>query len=327
MQQTPRKDYVRLHEPNPHWQRMKQILSVHPEIKQLFGPTPSTAIYAISLILLQFLLAYWAPTQAWWLFALITYFIGATINHSLYVVTHELTHNLVFTHPWQNRLFALVVNGPLFFPSAMPFFKYHMLHHTHQSEFNYDADLASKKEADWIGNSFARKALALFFFSFVQGTLRPSRLKNVKFWDTWTLLNFLTQAAWLIGLYFLFGGMGLLYLFLSTLFALGIHPMGGRWIQEHYLVKEGQETNSYYGPLNKFCFNMGYHNEHHDFMKVPWSKLPKVRAMAPEFYNNLFYYRSWLGCLKRFIFSHHTTFYDRIVRYDQKGEGNPPKQS
>ena len=59
------------------------------------------------------------------------------------------------------------------------------------------------------------------------------------------------------------------------------------------MFREGQETYSYYGPLNKLSFNMGYHNEHHDFPQVPWSRLPAVRAAAPEFYDHLYHHRSW----------------------------------
>lgn len=43
------------------------------------------------------------------------------------------------------------------------------------------------------------------------------------------------------------------------------------------LLRPGQETYSYYGPLNRVCFNMGYPNEHHDLTTIPWSKLPRVR--------------------------------------------------
>lgn len=310
----PRHDYVYSRNANPHMQRNRDILKNHPEIKELFGVTPVTAFYAILLIAIQLLLAVYLRHSPWWLLLPISYFIGGTINHALFVILHECTHNLVFKKPIWNRVMALIVNFPQFFPSSMQFFKYHMLHHTNQSEFDYDADLAGKPEAAWIGNSRMKKLFAIFLFSFVQGMVRPSRLKKVKFYDKWFFINVLTQFSFLIIFYLLTGWGALFYLFLSTIFALGLHPMGGRWIQEHYIVREGQETNSYYGPLNKLCFNMGYHNEHHDFMKVAWSRLPKAKAMAPEFYDNLFYYDSWIWSLKRFIWDKNPTFFDRIVR-------------
>ena len=64
--------------------------------------------------------------------------------------------------------------------------------------------------------------------------------------------------------------------------SVGLHPLGARWIQEHYLVFEGQETSSYYGPLNVVALNVGHHNEHHDFPSVPWNRLPAIRRSAPE---------------------------------------------
>lgn len=64
------------------------------------------------------------------------------------------------------------------------------------------------------------------------------------------------------------GTRGLLYLFLSLWFGYGFHPAAMHFIQEHYTVTDGQETYSYYGGLNKWFLNIGYHNEHHDFTKV-----------------------------------------------------------
>ncbi len=62
------------------------------------------------------------------------------------------------------------------------------------------------------------------------------------------------------------------------------------------------------------AFNVGYHNEHHDLMMVAWSRLPRVRAAAPEFYAPLHAHRSWTRLLLRFIFDPRLSLHSRRLR-------------
>jgi sphingolipid delta-4 desaturase len=71
---------------------------------------------------------------------------------------------------------------------------------------------------------------------------------------------------------------------------------------------------SYYGPLNRMCFNVGYHNEHHDLVTVPWPRLPRIRSIAPEFYDSLHAHQSWTKLLLRFLGDRRITLFSRAVR-------------
>jgi sphingolipid 4-desaturase/C4-monooxygenase len=113
------------------------------------------------------------------------------------------------------------------------------------------------------------------------------------------------------------------YLLFSLCMGLGIHPLGARWIQEHYTATSDQETFSYYGPLRFVQLNVGCHNEHHDFPGIPWNRLHLLRQIAPESYSNLRCHQSLSRLLFDFVWHGVPGIQDRIIRSAGKG-ATPP---
>jgi sphingolipid delta-4 desaturase len=307
-------DYIRVTTDDPHLDRGRRLLEAHPELRELAGPMPASALWVVGLAALQCAVAIAVGNQPWWIWLPTAYIVGATIDHALWVLVHDCAHNLVLGSRAGNRLVALTANLPLVFPAAMSFCKYHLLHHRHLGDLDFDADLPGPVECRTIGDSSWAKAAWLASFAVVQGVIRPNRLKNVRLIDRWTIANALVQIAAVAAFVAWAGWQPLAYLIASTLFAVGFHPLGARWIQEHYIFEPGQETYSYYGPLNRVAFNVGYHNEHHDLVSIPWARLPLVRSTAPEFYDPLHAHRSWTRLLFAFLRDRRVTLFSRIVR-------------
>jgi sphingolipid delta-4 desaturase len=298
----------------PHRDRTKTILRSHPEIRELIGPNPTTFWWTLGIVLAQVGLAAFVATRPWWVVFAVAYGLGAFANHALFVMIHECAHKLVFKRKVANILAGLLADVPLFFPSSYSFQKYHLKHHAFQGVYELDADLPNRWEARLVGHSVVGKALWLLFYPFFQ-MLRPYRLKEIAVIDAWTLTNLATQilvnaTAWIV-----LGPKAVAYFALSLFFSIGLHPLGARWIQRHYLTSDGtQETFSYYGLLNRLAFNVGYHNEHHDFPSVPWNKLPRIKQAVPEVYDRLDAHRSWTRLLFRFLFDRKLSLFSRIIR-------------
>lgn len=289
----------------PHAARRREMLAKYPQVKKLYGPCPKTKYACGAMVLVQLGLCYLLRDAPWWAVFVAAYAVGGVINQSLLLAIHELSHNLAFKRPLHNRLFGFFVNLPIGIPVSAAFREYHLMHHTHQGVDGIDTDIPTPTEARllkgrvfkllWlIGQGLAYGLRPLFMMP-----LRPNR---------WMLANFVIQAAFDIALYHFWGAKALAYLPLSTLIVMGLHPIAGHYISEHYVVAPPQETYSYYGPLNKIAFNVGYHNEHHDFPYIAGSRLPELRALAPEYYENLVHHTSWTRVL-----------WDYLVRDDIDG--------
>jgi sphingolipid 4-desaturase/C4-monooxygenase len=307
-------DFVRVTGREPHYERTRRLLETHPEVRELVGTEPRTAWAIIGIVAAQLGAAWLLRDQAWWVIIIAAYAFGAFADHALWTLIHECTHNLVLRKSSENSLLQILANVPILVPAAIAFRRYHLLHHNHQGDEALDADLPSPLEARLVGNGTIRKAVWLALY-FVAQLLRVPVLRRVKLVDQWYVANVAVQVVFVPALVLAWGWTSFAYLLLSSVLAVGLHPVGARWIQEHYLtIPGGQETFSYYGPLNRVAFNVGYHNEHHDLMRVPWTRLPKLRAAAPELYDGLHYHTSWTRLLLRFVFDPTIGLHSRAVR-------------
>jgi len=311
-------DFHYSNEAEPHIQRTKDILKKYPEIKKLMGRNPNTIWYILGVVALQFTIAYFVKDQAWWVILITAYAIGAFCNHSLFVLIHECTHNMVFKSKTLNMWSGIICDLPNAFPTSVGFRKYHLKHHAFQGNHDLDADLPGFNEAKLIGNGTIGKAIWLLFFPIFQ-VVRTARFKEIKFADKWTWINLITVVVFDIAVLLTFGPYVLMYFIASFFFSVGLHPLGARWIQEHFLVAAPQETYSYYGWLNKLSFNVGYHNEHHDFSYVPWNNLPKIKAIAPEYYETLVYHTSWTKLWLHWLWDSNLSLYSRTLRNNRGG--------
>ncbi len=313
MMSSKARDFSYSSAPEPHRERTKLILEKHPEIRKLIGRNPFSFIIILFVLLLQISVAVFVSDKAWWLALILAYAIGAFANHTMFVLVHEAAHNMIFKNRTLNFVSGILADLPNVVPSSVSFKSYHLKHHTYQGDYYRDADLASKWEAKIIGNSFFGKMIWELLFPFFQA-FRPPRLKGIQFMNGWTLINWIVVFLFDAAIIYLLGWTSFLYLVLSFFFSIGFHPLGARWIQEHYLINPPQETYSYYGPINIVALNVGYHNEHHDFQSVPWNNLPKIKKMAPEFYDNLHYHKSWIKLWLKFLFDKNLSLYSRMVR-------------
>jgi sphingolipid delta-4 desaturase len=310
--QTSKDDFIWSLTEEPHASRRKLILEKHPEVKKLFGHEPLTKYIVAGLVALQLTAAYLLRDMTWtWQFWVTAYIVGGTATQALFLAIHEITHNLGFKSFNNNKYLAFLANLPIAIPYSTAFKGYHLEHHKYQGLEGVDTDLPTKFEGIFLSNVLGKVFFATFQILFY--AVRPMVVKQQEF-SKWHALNWAIVFSFDALVISQFGFGPIWYFLISDLLAGSLHPCAAHFIAEHYVFTGETETYSYYGPLNMLTFNVGYHNEHHDFPNIAWSNLPKLKAMCPEFYDNLPYHKSWTLVLWKFISDPNVSTWNRVKR-------------
>ena len=281
-----------------------------------------------------------SPVLSFW-FVFTAYAIGATANQNLFLAIHEISHNLAFKTPLANRVFAIFANLPIGIPYSAAFRvsvewmidqtailiveqPYHLTHHKSLGVDGLDTDLPTALEAFCLDSVLGKAFFCTFQILFY--ALRPMMVYKLPVTQL-HLYNILAQTLFDCLLVRYAGAASLMYLLMSSFFAGSLHPCAGHFIAEHYVFDRQPksartsgnllpipETFSYYGPLNKLTYNVGFHNEHHDFPAVPWTRLPALHEIAMEFYADLPLHKSWIWVIWQFIWDKEVGLWCRVKR-------------
>ncbi|KAJ5745406.1 hypothetical protein N7520_010588 [Penicillium odoratum] len=328
----------------PHRSRRQAIIKAHPEVTKLCGPEPLTKYVVLGVVSLQLTCAYLLRNTSMldWKFLVTAYVIGATSNQNLFLAIHEISHNLAFRSPLANRMLAIFANLPIGLPYSAAFRPYHLTHHKSLGVTGLDTDLPTAFEAFVLNSVLGKTFFCTFQILFY--AVRPMFIYSPPF--TYIhLINLVVQLSFDYFLARISGSWTPVFYFLASAFLAGsLHPCAGHFIAEHYFfsrVKTGgteslselrtkpatkstkpsplddlapPETYSYYGPLNILTYNVGLHNEHHDFPAIPWTRLHKLKEIASEFYDPLPCHRSWVWVIWTFILDKDVGLWCRVKR-------------
>lgn len=294
-----------------HVTRSKQILKDHPEIKQYFGNYPLSVIPILALVALQWSMAWLVRDLSWWQIGLISLFIGQFILHSLAVFVHEAAHNLVFKGKFGSALTLFLIDlGSLSFGKSLTYIGIHgKSHHRYLNEYDRDYEWWDKKRSEFL-TSHAVWRIAETILHLLPGgvvvadlildifvPVEPRTIESAHQPLYLKVLLLTTSISLYAIAWYFISWQAFLYLFWSLTLMVGNWGVTfkGQSIAEHH-INGDRKTYSTYHWTNLLFFNTGYHDEHHTFANIAWIHLPKVKAIAPEYFTNEnpdSYFRLW----------------------------------
>lgn len=301
-----------------HNEMRKAALAAHPELADLSGPQPLTVLALPVLLVLHWSIAWLVSDLPVWVIGLTAFLVGQLVYHSAASLIHETCHKLVFREARPKLAFDLGLEFILTsYGKQLTYQHQHVTsHHPFVGDYDNDyehEDLCALQARFAIGRTHPTlqkllTALTLFLHALPLGSVfvadkilpplyakasgRPVNDPQPRFTGTsataaemrpYIVVSVLSNVIMLL----LLGPWALLYHLWSLSFFLGKLGISnlGQSLTEHPGDDDVNPTRSTYGPINWLLFNTGYHNEHHSFPNVPWTRLPTLRRVAPEVFH------------------------------------------
>ncbi|WP_243612407.1 fatty acid desaturase [Shimia aestuarii] len=300
-----------------HNDMRRAALKAHPELADLSGPEPRTALALPILFAIQWGIAWAVSDGGLLLVGLTAFLIGQIVYHSAASLIHETCHKLVFRGDRAKLAFDLGLEAILTsYGKQLTYQHQHVTSH-HPFVGDYERDYEHEDICALQARQHVRRThpvtqrlltlLTLFLHALPLGfMLGDAILPRLYAWasgrpvadpvDRFTgtrpdgrdmrpfiAVSLISNLAMLA----LLGPWALLYHLWSLSFFLGKLGISnlGQSLSEHPGTDDENPTRSTYGPLNLILFNTGYHNEHHSFPNVPWTRLPDLHRIAPDVFH------------------------------------------
>ncbi len=295
----------------------RTVLAQHPELKALSGPDARTALAIPGILAVHWTTAWLVSDAPVLVIFLVALCFGQFVMHSAGSLVHETAHKLIFRERLPKLAFDLGLESILTSFSHQLTYQHHHVTSHHTQLGNYLRDYEHEDVCGYVARrtfrhdhpvvqrclTIATLAISLLPLGFVVAEKIPAyivkrhskrALYDVKRWFNSTQPSrrdrqvFIAASIASLGVqYLLLGPWGVLYHLWSVSIFEGRcgFTNHGQSLSEHYGDDRETPTHSRYWWGNPLLFNTGYHNEHHTFPNVPWSRLPKLTQAAPDMFS------------------------------------------
>jgi len=307
----------------------KQAVKAHPELKYVNGPDRRT-VFAVPVIFALHWGMAWAVSDApVWVIFIAAFFWGQLAIHATGGLIHETAHKLIFRGPRAKLAFDIGLECIITSYGKQLIYQHEHIssHHPYIGDYERDyehEDICAFQSRMTLrhDNPVIQRLLTVFTLvlhalplgfligdevlprlnRLVSGRSQrdPERVIEATRPPKWQMRLFMAVSLVSnLALLALLGPWALLYhLWALSLFLgkMGIWNLG-QSLSEHEGTDDDSPSRSTYTWVNIPLLNTGYHNEHHTFPNVAWTKLPLLHKTAPEVFNveaDKSYFAYWL---------------------------------